>query len=91
MRTPGIESDGRTVWVAAEVDGSCIGRFGMMGLDVHRSMTEQMAGFGECLLCTHGPTTTSDWDTFKRAMRDLHGVDVPDGHMPERLRETSAQ
>jgi len=91
MKTAGIESDGRTVWVAAAVDGSCIGRFGMMGIDIHRSMTDQIAGLGECLLCTHGMTTVSDWETFTRGMRDLHGVVVPEGHMPKRLRATVPQ
>jgi len=47
----------RTVWVNR---GACIGRFGRMGIDIHREPEDAMA-LGECLLCTHKPTTKDDW------------------------------
>ena len=35
------------VWVHAS-DGSTVGRFGRMGIDIHTSVTEQMNGAGHC-------------------------------------------
>jgi hypothetical protein len=40
------------VWIHAS-DGSTVGRFGRMGIDLHNTVTEQMAGMPECRLCTH--------------------------------------
>lgn len=80
-----IDSDGRTVWVN-DADGCCIGRFGLMGIDIHHPMTEQLDAGSQCLLCTHGPTTATDWDAFVSGMRDLHGVEVADAHRPTRFR-----
>lgn len=80
-----IESDDRTVWVHAS-DGSCIGRFGWMGVDIHRPFEEQTAGVGECLCCTHGPTGIEEWRLFVTEMKRHHDVDVSDRHMPQRLR-----
>lgn len=79
-----IDSDGRTVWVN-DSDGSCIGRFGAMGVDIHHPMTEQLAGGSQCLLCTHGPTSREHWDAFVEGMRRLHGVEVGEDHRPLRL------
>lgn len=47
-----VKSDGRTVWVNA-TSGECLARFGRFGIDVHRTLEAQMAGEGQCLLCTH--------------------------------------
>lgn len=50
-----VSSEGSTVWINS-ADGSCIGRFSKrFGLDVHRTLTEQMAGGSQCLHCTHEP------------------------------------
>ncbi len=39
-----VSALGDTVWVTGD-DGSCVGRFSMrFGIDVHRTVTEQMAG-----------------------------------------------
>lgn len=81
---PHVESDGTTVWVHA-TDSSCLGRFGVMGIDIHRSFSDQLDGLGECLMCTHGRTTVEDWERFVQGMRTHHGVDVPSRHMPRRL------
>lgn len=78
-RRPDVEisSDGATVWVNGP-DGA-IGRFGARGIDVH---TVDTSG---CLYCTHELTGRSDWDVFAVKMREHHGVDVDDEHMPVRL------
>lgn len=78
-----IESDGITVWVNAS-DGSCLGRFGVMGVDIHRAIDEQSMT-GECLLCTHGRTGPAEWRLFIDGMLEHHGVTVGDGHRPRRF------
>lgn len=80
-----VESDGRTVWINGP-DGSCLGRFGTMGIDIHRSADDQMDGMGECLFCTHGPTTEQHWEQFVHGMLQHHGVRIAERHRPERLR-----
>lgn len=73
-----IESDGVTVWVNGS-QGS-IGRFGVMGIDVHTADTSG------CLHCTHGRTTAADWDIFVAKMLEHHGVVVPESVRPLRFR-----
>lgn len=80
-----IESDGITVWVNTGFE--CIGRFGRMGIDIHRTMDQQMKGGSECLECTHGPVSRLDWERFKEAMLEYYGVAVDDEHMPARFRD----
>ena len=63
------------VWVNGP-NGDCLGRFGRMGVDVHRSAAEQMAGLGECLDCTHAPVTAKDWHRFVRSMLLHYSVDL---------------
>jgi hypothetical protein len=82
VKKPMIESDGRTVWVNAP---ALIGRFGVQGIDIHRPIEEQAEG-GECLYCTHAPTTLDDWRTFQAKMKEFYGVTVSDRYMPERFR-----
>lgn len=66
-----------TVWVNGP-DGSCIGRFSKrFGIDVHRTATAQLAGEGECLMCTHKPADQASWQLFVEAMQRHHGVTVP--------------
>ncbi len=76
-----IETDGRTVWVTGS-DGSCIGRFGRLGVDVHRPFEQQLDGEGECLTCTHGPTGDAEWRLFVVEMLRHHGVCVDDAYRP---------
>lgn len=84
METPihDISSDGSTVWV----NGSkgLIGRFGLMGIDIHRPLEEVCKGV--CLHCTHGPTTRADWDVFVTKMLEHFAIEVPEEHLPERFR-----
>lgn len=78
-----ITSDGRSVWV--NTGSCCIARFGRGGIDIHRSMDDQ-ASSGECLFCTHGPTTREHWDLFVEKMKELYAIAVGSEHMPERFR-----
>jgi hypothetical protein len=81
-----IEAGYNAVWVNDE-NGCCIGRFGRMGVDVHRPITDpDYEKKGECLVCTHGPVTRRDWATFVTAMRAGHGVTVPEEFQPAWLR-----
>lgn len=41
------------IWIHAS-DGSTVGRFGRMGVDLHNTVSEQMQGLPQCRLCTHG-------------------------------------
>ncbi len=74
-----ITSDGRTVWVNGI--GGLLGRFGRGGIDIHRPIGEQQE-HGECLYCTHAPTTRADWDVFVAKMQEIFGIRVPDKHKP---------
>lgn len=65
------------VWLQAS-DGSTVGRFGRMGIDLHNTITEQLAGLPECRLCTHGQTTPEDWQLFREKALEWWGIDVPD-------------
>jgi hypothetical protein len=64
------------VWIHA-CDGSTVGRFGKMGVDLHNSITEQLGGAPQCRLCTHGRVTTEDWQMFRDKAAEWWGVDVP--------------
>lgn len=69
---------GDTVWVTGH-DGSCVGRFSKrFGIDVHRTVTEQLAGAGQCLHCTHEAAGVDEWRVFREAIRMHHGIEVPD-------------
>lgn len=76
-----ISTDGVTVWVHDHT-GYCIGRFGRMGIDIHRLPTDK----GECLFCTHAAVTADDWVVFQQQMKLLHDVEVADSFTPRRFR-----
>jgi len=70
-------SDTRTaVWIHAS-DGSTVGRFGRMGIDLHNTVTEQMNGKPECRLCTHGQPTVHDWALFREKAKEWWCIEVP--------------
>lgn len=70
-------SEGRdAIWVHAS-DGSTVGRFGRFGIDLHNTLTDQMAGMSECKLCTHGQPTPADWILFRQKCYEFYGVEVP--------------
>ena len=69
-----VESDGRTVWVHAS-DGSTVGRFStVFGMDVHTTITQQMAGASQCLHCTHSKPSQADWQMFCDLVHQHHGI-----------------
>lgn len=71
------------VWVHCS-DGSTVGRFGKMGIDIHHSVTDQMKGQPECKLCTHGRVTQEAWDLFRFEAHAQWGVIVdPDAFDPK--------
>lgn len=75
------------IWVHA-TDGSTVGRFGRMGIDLHNTVTDQMAGLPECRLCTHGKPTVADWELFRERCFEWFGVDVPADAFDARLLDT---
>lgn len=71
-----VSPDGRTVWVHA-ADGSTVGRFSkLFGIDVHTTVTQQLAGADQCLHCTHTRPSRADWLTFCELMLEHHGIHV---------------
>ena len=71
-----VSPDGQTVWVHA-LDGSTVGRFSMIfGMDVHTTITEQLAGANQCLHCTQVKPCLSDWLTFCDLMLQHYGITV---------------
>lgn len=80
-----ISTDNVTVWINGP-DGCNAGRFGRMGIDIHRSYDEQKKTGEQCLHCTAGPVTAADWETFKIEMNRHYGVVVTDRFKPKRFR-----
>ncbi len=76
-----IDTGANAVWVNTAT--YCIGRFGRMGIDIHRDLGAQTDGQGECLLCTHGAVSEADWDAFVAGMLEHHGVTVPASAKPD--------
>ncbi|WP_069945517.1 hypothetical protein [Alteromonas macleodii] len=72
------------VWIHAS-DGSTVGRFGRMGVDLHNTVTDQMNGAPECRLCTHGKPTTEQWQLFRDKALEWWGVDVPNDAFSNQL------
>lgn len=64
------------VWIHAS-DGSTVGRFGKMGVDLHTTATEQLNGTPECRICTHGRVGRKDWELFVNKSLEFWGVVVP--------------
>lgn len=71
-----VSEDRRTVWVHAD-DGSTVGRFSkVFGMDVHTTITEQLAGAGQCLRCTHEAPGQAEWDEFCSLVLNRYGIAV---------------
>lgn len=66
-----------TVWIHAS-DGSTVGRFSKMGIDLHNTVSEQMNGAPECRLCTHSQATIADWNLFREKAKEWWNVNIPD-------------
>lgn len=72
-----VSEDGGTVWVHGD-DGSTLGRFSKsFGMDIHRSVTEQMKGAGQCLHCTHEAAGPEEWAQFCALMEAHFKIKVP--------------
>lgn len=72
-----VSALGDTVWITSD-DGSCVGRFSKrFGIDVHRTVTEQLAGADQCLHCTHEAAGPAEWQVFCEAIKKHHGIEVP--------------
>lgn len=67
----------RALWVHDSTDGSTVGRFGRMGVDIHNSVTDQMNGKPECLFCTHGKAGVEDWELFRKKAKELWDLNIP--------------
>ena len=72
------------VWVHAS-DGSTVGRFSIMGIDLHNSVTDQMNGAPQCRLCTHNRSTKADWLMFIEKSKEFWGVEIPKNSFNEAL------
>lgn len=67
---------GDTVWVHCST-GETVGRFSTrFGMDIHRTVEEQMGGASQCLRCTHGKPTKSDFQDFCDQAKELWGVNI---------------
>jgi hypothetical protein len=64
------------VWIHAS-DGSTVGRFGKMGVDLHNTISEQLNGAPQCRLCTHVKASKLDWDLFREKALEWWNVEVP--------------
>lgn len=68
----------RRVWVHAS-DGSTVARFDTrFGMDIHTTVSEQMAGASQCLHCTHSRPTQKDWKVFREKIHHHFGVLIPE-------------
>jgi hypothetical protein len=55
---------GKRIWINAD-DGSAVARFNTeTGVDIHNTVTDQLAGYSECLWCTHGKPDYVTWRKF---------------------------
>lgn len=59
-----ISGDDCTVWVNGP-DGTCWGRFSMVGIDIHNPGPVQIATGLQCKACTHTTPLIEDWERFR--------------------------
>ncbi|WP_230390894.1 hypothetical protein [Reinekea sp. G2M2-21] len=79
------------IWVHSCADGSTVGRFGKNGVDIHNTITEQLAGAPECRHCTHGRVTAADWQMFREKALEYWRVDIPiDTFDPKFFKESNS-
>lgn len=72
-----VSHDGGTVWVNCS-DGNSVGRFSKhSGIDLHRTIAEQMVGEGQCLYCTHESAGPDEWERFRAGMAQHYNVALP--------------
>lgn len=78
------------IWVHAS-DGSTVGRFGKMGIDIHNTVTEQLAGKPECRLCTHGHVSETEWTLFREKALEFWGVNIPKDAIDPKILKSSEE
>lgn len=71
-----VQSDGRTCWVNGR-DGMSLARFGPVGVDIHKTTDEQLAGkhCEDCFKRTDDPE--ADWAKFVIGVASTHGICIP--------------
>ena len=77
-----VISNGNTVWVNSAETGTCVGRFGKGGIDIHHDIKAQMKEGKQCLNCTHHKPTNEDWTTFVQDMKKHYDIEVGEEHKP---------
>lgn len=71
-----VDELGKRVWINAD-DGSSVARFNTsMGVDIHNTVTAQMAGAPECLWCTHERPDYKTWKCFTLKVKELFGLSL---------------
>jgi hypothetical protein len=70
-----ITTDRITVWVNGP--HGLLGRFGRMGIDIHRPLLDTRSLDEHCLFCAHEETTEKDWNLFVTKMAEHFQIDVP--------------
>jgi hypothetical protein len=80
--SPNVQSDGTTVWVNSGITGTCVGRFGKGGIDIHHDIEAQMKEGKQCLNCTHHKPTNEDWAAFVQGMKQHYDIEVGEEHKP---------
>jgi len=79
---------GRRLWINSE-DGSAVARFNTQtGVDVHNTVTDQLAGEPECLWCTHGKPDHKTWQKFIQKVKELFGLTLPSDAIEVRFLES---
>lgn len=76
-----IITNGSVIWVN-DSTGHCVARFSKRGIDIHKSVKEQVGGSPQCLKCTHTKPDWGDWLMFKSDMLKLHGATITNSHKP---------
>lgn len=70
-----VADDRRTLWIHC-TDGSTVARFSLFGIDLHNTITDQLAGAPQCRLCTHGTPTPEQWQLFREKALEWFGLQL---------------
>jgi len=71
-----IRSNNEKLWVHCS-SGETVGRFDVrFGMDIHRSVQDQLNGKPTCLFCTHKRPTQAEFDFFVKKAFELWGVSI---------------
>lgn len=72
-----VSPPGDRIWVHSKSDGSTVGRFCAMGIDIHNTVTDMLNGKGECLDCRHDLPETESWPYFVKEVHRHYGITIP--------------